>query len=235
MPLVLADVEDELKNRARVLGAFASSGSSDRLRYAIRKAAFQAWTKQDWDFKNSTEEIVTSAGNLGPYSAPSGLVRFASTHRKAFFGFYEKDVLVPILSTDVADFTPYIRVQDGMLFFVQDPGNQTLTLNYLASFSNSIEDAELTASLAHFDDGLNDAIQTLAIADLWKDLPGMQEAARTKELEGLGLVDAYWEDVTLDKYQKTIAPKGLNRVPVDFVARVVTVLGLSMGGTRGTP
>ena len=235
MPLALADMIDDLKSLAWTIGTFAGEGSLKRLRIAIRKGAFQAWTKQDWDFKNSTEQITTSAGNLGPYSAPSGLIRLAATHRKAFFGFLDKDILVPILGTDVQDWTPYIRVQDGTLFFIQDPGNQTLTLNFLGTFDNSAEEAALTATLAQFDDGLNDAIQALALANLWKDLPGMQEAARTKELEGLGLVDAYWEDATLDKYQKTIAPKGLNRVPVDFMARVITVLGASVNGARGTP
>jgi hypothetical protein len=227
MSLVRADMETEIKSRARVIGAFAGTDALNRLRYALRKGAFQAWTKFDWDFKNSTATISTTTGNLGPYDAPSGLVRFASTRRNAYFGFIDKDILVPIYGTDTEDFRPYIRVQTGKIFFVDDPGTATLTLNYLGEFSNAISEAALDASLAVFPNGLNDAIVTLAIADLWKDLPGMGEQARMKELEGLGLVDIFWEEYTLDKYQKVISPKGLNRIPVDFSARVVTVMGVA--------
>jgi hypothetical protein len=222
-----ADMETELKNRARVLGAFAGTDSLNRLRYALRKGAFQAWTHRDWDFKNSTTTISTTAGNRGPYDAPSGLVRFAAARRLAVFGYLDKDILVPIYGTDTADFRPYIRVQNGKIYFVDDPGTATLTLNYLGEFSNSIEENTLGTTLALFPNGLNDAVLTLAMADLWKDLPGMAEQARMKEMEGLGLVDAFWEEYTLDKYQKTISPKGLNRAGIDFIARVVTVLGMS--------
>ena len=225
MALVRADMETEIKNRARVLGGFAATSSLDRLRYALRKGANQAWIRQDWDFKNSTATITTTSGNLGPYDAPTGLVRFATTQRKAFFGWLDKDTLAPIHGTDTQDYTPYLRVQNGKIYFLEDPGTGSLTLNYLGSFSNAITEVALDATLAMFPDGLNDAILTLAVADMWKDLPGMAEQARMKELEGLGLVDIYWEDATRDRWQKTISPKGLNRAPIDFVARVVTVLG----------
>lgn len=227
MSLVLADMELELKNRARILGAFAAADSVNRMRYAIRKAAFQAWTRQDWDFKKSSATIETTAGNLGPYTAPTGLVRFCTTFRVAVFGFADTAILMPIHDSATSAFLPYIRVQDGGLYFVADPGTATLTLNYVGAFSSAIDEAALAAALLVFDDGLQDAIMELAKADIMDDLPGMENAVRERIKNGLFAVDAYWEEATRGKYQTTISPKGLNRVSIDFIARPITVLGIS--------
>lgn len=234
MGILLTDIETELKNRLRPLGIGANPSATTiaRLRYAIRKGAKQAWEKQDWDFKNSTATLTTTAGNQGPYALPAGLVRLATFQMFAAFGFQDKDVLAPIYSDgDTERVRPYIRVQDGKLYFIDDPGSASLTLNYLGVFSNSIVEADLTATLAQIDAGLQDSIVTLATADLWKDLPGNSVESHNKEMEGFAQVDQYWEEVTRDKYQKTIAPRGLNKISVDFVARVITVLGWSLQRT----
>ncbi len=226
MSLVLADMELELKNRARILGAFAASDSVDRMRYAIRKAAFQAWTRQDWDFKKSSATISTTAGNLGPYVAPAGLVRFCTVNKLALFGFADTEILMPIHGSDSFQYFPYIKIQDGALYFISDPGTATLTLNYVGGFNNDISQTSLAASLLSFDSGLQDAILELAYADLMKDLPGNLEESRERMKDGLFAVDAYWEEATRGKYQTTISPKGLNGVNIDFYARTVTVLGV---------
>lgn len=226
MSLVLADMELELKNRARIIGAFAAADSINRMRYAIRKAAFQAWTRQDWDFKKSSSTITTSAGNLGPYTAPTGLVRFATVNKLAVFGFADTEILMPIYGSTSMAYLPYIKIQDGELYFISDPGTATLTLNYIGAFSNSIEEADITASLLPFDDGLQDAVLELAYADIMRDLPGNLEEARERMKDGLFAVDAYWEEATRSKYQTTISPKGINGVSIDFHARPITVLGI---------
>lgn len=226
MALDLTTLETELKNRARVLGVFAASDSTNRMRYAIRKAAFKVWLRQDWDFKNSTATITTSSGNLGPYTAPSGLVRFATTQKVSEFGFEDKERLVPIYSTNTNSWKPYIRVVGGSIYFFEDPGTGSLTLNYLAQVSNSIESATLDAFLDLFDNGLNDAVIDGAFADILGDLPGKLEESRERMKHALFSADEYWEEVTRDRYQKTISPKGINGVSVDFSARVITVLGV---------
>lgn len=226
MALVLADMETEIKNRMSAMGAFSASASIARMRYAIRKAAFQVWTRQDWDFKNSKLVIATTAGTLGPYDAPTGLVRFATRLKLATFGFADKDILAPINSSDSQEYLPYLTIQDGKIYFVSDPGSASLTLNYLGSFSNAVDDAGLAASLLVFDDGLNDAILELAFGDIVKMLPGKLEEGRERMKDGLFAADAYWEDATRDKWQKTISPKGLNGIPIDFYARTVTILGI---------
>jgi hypothetical protein len=219
-------MEAELKNRARIMGAFTAADSVARMRYALRKAAFQAWTRQDWDFKASQRVIETTVGNLGPYTAPDGLIRFCTVFKVSAFGYVDTEILMPIHGTTSQEYLPYLRVQDGAIYFVNDPGTASLTLNYVGAFSNSIEEATLAASLLVFDDGLHDSIIELAEADLKKDLPGMREEAREAMKDGLFAVDAYWEEATRGKYQTVIAPKGLNRQPIDFYARSITVLGV---------
>jgi hypothetical protein len=135
---------------------------------------------------------------------------------------------MPIHGSDTSSYFPYIKIQDGALYFIADPGTATLTLNYVGGFSNSITVAALAASLLPFDDGLQDAVLELAYADIMKDLPGNLEESRERMKDGLFAVDAYWEEATRGKYQTTISPKGLNGVNIDFYARVVTVLGVSV-------
>lgn len=225
MSLTLAKVEAEVKSRARVLGAFTAGASVERLRYAEQFALLEVWNRHDWDFKNSTAEITTSQGNLGPYDAPSGLVRFAQTRKRAFFGFKDAHTLVPILPTDSMEYAPYILVQDGGIYFFQDPGSGDLTLNYLGQTTDSIEEADLAAFMALFPTGLKNAIVTLAYADLLRDIPGRTQETDMLERRGLQYVDDYWEISTAGTVQTQIAPKGLGGQQLDGMLRTINVLG----------
>lgn len=223
--LTLEGVENEVKSRARILGAFAAGDSVARMRYSIQFALLEVWNLQNWDFKNSTAQITTSQGNLGPYDAPSGLVRFATTQKRAFFGFKDASTLIPIQPTDSAEWTPYILVQDGGIYFFSDPGTGTLTLNYLGQTTDSIEEADLGAFVAIFPVGLKNAITTIALADLIRDLPGMTQHCDANEKRGRTYADEYWEDSTRGTVQTQIAPKGLGGQQLDGMLRQINVLG----------
>lgn len=226
MSLTLTSVENEVKRRARILGAFAAGESVQRMRDSILFALNEIWNlTHDWDFKNSTATITTSQGNLGPYSAPSGLVRFASVRKAAFFGFRDAETLIPIQSTDAQEFRPYLLVQDGAIYFFQDPGSGSLTLNYQGQTTDSIEDAELTAFVALFPTGLKNAIVCITLADLIRDLPGMTQHADMNEKRGRTYADEYWESSTLGTVQTQIAPKGLGGQQLDGMLRQINVLG----------
>jgi hypothetical protein len=235
MSLVLANVENEVKRRARILGAFAAGESASRMRDSIQFALMEIWSLEDWDFKNSTKQITTSQGNLGPYAAPSGLVRFATTQKRAFFGYRDAETLVPIQSTDSQEFKPYLFVQDGAIYFIEDPGDSTLTLNYLGQPTDSIEDPALTAFLALFPTGLKNAITTITLADLIRDLPGMTDHSDKNEKRGRTYAEEYWEDSTRGTVQTQIAPKGLGGQQLDGMLRQINVLGdLSVRFVQGS-
>ena len=225
MALTLESVENALKSRARILGAFTAAESLARLRYAEQAALLEIWNRQNWDFKNSTATITTSQGNLGPYTAPTGLIRFATTRQRALFGYRDATTLAPISPSTSRDWTPYLFIQDGGLYFMEDPGNSTLTLNYLGEFTDSIEEAALEAILALFPAGLKNAVVTLAYADLLRDIPGRTVETDMLEKRGLQYVDDYWEDSTLGTVQSQIAPKGLARQRLDGYARSLNILG----------
>lgn len=225
MSLSLESVENEIKRRARILGAFASGESLSRLRDSLLFALVEVWNLQSWDFKNSTAQITTSQGNLGPYTAPSGLVRFALATKRALFGFRDAETLIPIQSTEAQEFTPYLFVQDGAIYFFQDPGTTTLTLNYQGQTTDSIEDGPLTAFVALFPTGLKNAIVTICLADLIRDLPGMTDHADKNEKRGRTYADEYWEESTRGTVQTQIAPKGLGGQQLDGMLRQIQILG----------
>lgn len=224
--LVLAEVETELKNRFAQWGNFTQTASLNRLRYAQLSALRRIWRSQDWDFKKSTATIVTTDGNLGPYDAPSGMVRFCQVRRLSVFGYADRYILAPIIpNVEGERITPFVNISDGKLYFVNNPGNSTLTLNYVGAISNAIDDTNMGESYTHFPDQFIDAVLEFAEADLLKYIPGMGQEAQIHEALGKQITKELWEDATVDVYQKTIAPKGLNQKAVDFVARQITVLG----------
>lgn len=225
MSLTLERVENEVKRRARILGAFAAGESVQRMRDSVLFALNEIWTLEDWDFKNSTAQIATSQGTLGPYTAPSGLVRFATVRRAAFFGFRDAETLIPIQSTESEVYKPFLFVQDGAIYFFQDPGSGTLTLNYLGQPTDSIEDAELGAYVALFPTGLKNAIVCITLADLIRDLPGMTDHCDKNEKRGRTYAQEYWEDSTRGTVQTQIAPKGLGGQQLDGMLRQINVLG----------
>lgn len=210
-----------------MIGSFTQDESLNRLRYAERHALRRIWRLHDWDFKASTSTINTTSGNLGPYDPPSGLVRFCTTQKVSSFGHEDSYRLLPInqMSGDEERLTPYLKVSDGKIYFVNNPGTGTLTLNYVGRLSNAIDETTLTASFALFPDDFIDPALEFVLADLKKYLPGMTQEVSMHDAAAKMLISEIWEDYTKDKYQKTIAPKGLNQMPIDFVARQIVLLG----------
>lgn len=224
--LVLADVEIELKSRFAQWGGFNQTSSQSRLKYAQLSALRRIWRSHDWDFKKSTATLVTTDGDLGPYVAPSGMVRFCQVRRLSSFGYVDRYVLAPIIpDSDSERIVPFLNISDGNIYFVSNPGTSTLTLNYIGSISNAIDDVNLGLTYALFPDYFLDAILEYTLSDLIKYIPGMAQEASMHEAMGRQIVKENWEEATNDLYQKTIAPKGLNQMGVDFIARQITVLG----------
>jgi hypothetical protein len=219
MSLVLANVETELKSRARAMGSFTASSSIARMRYALKEAAMWLSRLRDWDYLNRTETLTTTAGNLGPYTAPTGMVRFASLRQVSEWGYVAKDVLAPILSTDSNKYRPYLKVEDGYIYFFSDPGSGTLTLNYVAQIEDDATEGPLGTTLGYIPNGLLGSIMDYAMGDLWTDIPNgyqngerLMQRARTKAEE-------YWHQSTLAQAQRGISPKGLGGASIDNYSR----------------
>lgn len=225
MGIALSSLETELKSRARRFGAFNATDSLNRLRYAELRALSEIWNLRDWRFKNSTASLDTTAGNLGPYTAPTGFIRFAAQKQAALFGFVDKDVIAPILATTDQIYTPYFRIQDSKILFFTDPGTGTLTLNYVVDLTDDITSAVLTTTAALFPEGLKQAIIDYAMADMYSDLPGMGEEEERVRKKGRMKVEDYWHESTLGSTQRSISPKGLNKITIDNHAKSITVLG----------
>lgn len=221
MPISLTSVEDELKSRLASMGGFTSSGAVTKLRYAILRGYQQLANLRDWRWLNQSATITTTSGNLGPYTAPTGLLRFAAARREAFFGFATKDSLVSIAATDTKRYAPYLRVSDAGVMFHDDPGDATLTLNYIAEPNDSIVEADLTATIEIVPSGLRPALVDYAYADLLRWVPagaGMREQALR---DARTAAEDYWhQEFTGLTTQRGIAPRGIQGQSLDGHARI---------------
>lgn len=222
--LALASLENDLKSRMRPLGTFVAQASLDRLRYGILRGLQTLANLRDWDWLNQTETITTTQGNLGPYTEPTGFIRMALLKQYSQWGYLSKDVLAPILSTDTQTFLPYIQIQDGAVFFLQDPGDSTLTLNYIADIADDITEAGLGATVAMVPNGLKPALVDYAMADVFRDIPSARSEIPFYLQEGRRNAEDYWHQSTLSQVQRGIYPRGVNKAPIDNNAQSMTIL-----------
>lgn len=230
MALVLSSVENEVKSRARSVGAFTAAQSVERLRYSILRAAMTLANLRDWDYLNQQDTITTSAGNYGPYNLPTGFLRLATHKAEALFGFVDKDKLAPILATDTKIYTPYFLIASGQVSFFSDPGSGDLTLNYHADITDDITEGVLGATIAIIPNGLKPSLVDYALADIYGDLPSADNKVAGLMTKARSSAEDYWHQSTLAVTQRGIAPKGLNGVSIDNHATHLTIVGLNTVG-----
>lgn len=213
--LDLTSVENELKARAANLGGFNSAGSLNRLRYAILRGLQTLRNLRDWRWLNLSTTITTTSGSLGPYDAPESFLRFAVLRQTSLFGYIEKDLIGPILATDEKAYAPYFRIQDGKIYFFADPGDASLTLNYVAEAARGITETELDASLSIVPNGLGPALIDYAMADLLRYMPSGMQAIPGMLQSARDHAETYWQQEFIGTVQRGISPKGLNRQSID--------------------
>lgn len=230
MPLVLADVEAQLKARAANLGSFTATGSVARMRYAILRGLQTLSHLRDWRWLNQTHSLATTARNLGPYDAPESFLRFAALQQTSLFGFVQKDLIGPILATDEKVYTPYFRIEDGKILFFDDPGDGTVTLNYIAETSNDISEGALGESVAIVPNGLEPALLDYAMADILRYLPNGAGLVPAMLQSARALAEDYWQQEFMGTVQRGIHPRGLNKGLMDNHAAIPDPY--SMGGRR---
>jgi hypothetical protein len=229
MALVLADVEAQLKARAANLGSFTATGSVNRMRYAILRGLQTLRNLRDWRWLNQSYSLPTTAGNLGPYDAPESFLRFAALQQTSLFGFVQKDLIGPILSTDEKVYTPYFRIEDGKILFFDDPGDGTVTVNYVAEPSSDISEGALGESVAAVPNGLEPALLDYAMADLLRYLPNGAGLVPPMLQSARALAEDYWQQEFMGTVQRGIHPRGLTKELMDRHAEMPPV---NFGGRR---
>lgn len=227
MSLSLTSVENEIRARAGNLGGFNSTGAITRMRYSILRALQTLSSLRDWRWLNRTTTITTTSGNLGPYDAPASFLRFAALRQVSLFGFTSKDVLGPILATDEKIYTPYFRIDNDSIYFFDDPGDGSVTLNYVAEVDDSIVEGELDASLAIVPNGLKPALIEYAMADVLGYVPNGAGLAQGKLQLARTYAEDYWHQEFAGNVQRGISPKGVNKVSIDNHAQMPS-LGFSV-------
>lgn len=221
--LTLEGVENELKARAANLGGFNSTGSLNRLRYSILRGLQTLCNLRDWRWLNQTTTISTTSGNLGPYDAPESFLRFAVLRQTSLFGYIEKDLIGPILSTDSKIYSPYFRIEDGKILFFDDPGDATITLNYVAEVARDITETELNTSISIVPNGLGPALIDYAMADLLRYMPSGMQAIPSMLQSARDHAETYWQQEFIGTVQRGISPKGVNKQSIDNHAQVPSI------------
>ena len=229
MSVTLSGVEAQLKARAANLGSFTATGSVNRMRYAILRGLQTLSNLRDWRWLNQNHILTTTAGNLGPYDAPESFLRFAAQQQVSLFGFVQKDIIGPILSTDQKTYTPYFRIEDGKILFFDDPGDGNLTLNYVAEIGNDIAEAALGESVAMVPNGLEPSLLDYAMADLLRYLPNGAGLVPPMLQSAKSLAEDYWQQEFLGSVQRGIHPRGLNKELMDGHASLPQI---TFGGRR---
>jgi hypothetical protein len=184
---------------------------------------------RDWRWLNQSYSLPTAAGNLGPYDAPESFLRFAALQQTSLFGFVQKDLIGPILSTDEKVYTPYFRIEDGKILFFDDPGDGTVTVNYVAEPSSDISEGALGESVAAVPNGLEPALLDYAMADLLRYLPNGAGLVPPMLQSARALAEDYWQQEFMGTVQRGIHPRGLNKELMDRHAEMPPV---NFGGRR---
>ena len=219
-------VEAELAQRFKsALGTFTGTGDLLRLRMAYLSGLRTIWLAKEWRFRLSQSSLaVTSAIGKGPYNAPSGFYKLAQKIGIYKFAFDDNQLLAPVKDTVTATYDVWIDAATGKLYFMQAPGDATLTLSYQAEFDN--DPANIATTVALFPSSVMDALYHFTKGNLYEDLPQFASLAEASNQKGFAVLDQVWQDYNQGQFrQRQMAPRGLNGAAYDGVADSIPLRG----------
>lgn len=223
-------VKAALISRLSRYNAFLTEASLARLYQAVMGGYAEIRRKGEWPWKNQAEPLTTTAGNKGPYAPPSGFYRFALKRQIYRYAYTDAEgvVLAPIRETDTQQWDLLYRVEDGMLYFREDPGDQTLTLNFQEELDPTPTEANAQAAVESMPGNLYEPLAEFVEGAFLRDSPD----TRPEGLELLRLADIHltqeWEEYDKGRNrQKQRAIRGMD-------GRVIDGLGQASSFQRGT-
>lgn len=226
MPLSQALVEAELMQRLKsAIGTFMTDSDLQRLRMAYMDGLRTIWYAKEWRFKNKTYSLATtSAIGKGPYTPPADFYKLAQELQIYRFAYDENQILAPVKDSLTSSFFLWIDVETGDLFFVNSPGDSTLTLNYQGDFDN--DPANIAVTVALFPSSVMKPLYHLTKANLYEDLPQFEGLAQPAYEKGLAVLDQIWQDYSQGQArQRQMAPRGLNGGVLDGMADPMPLRG----------
>jgi hypothetical protein len=211
------DVKAAIITRLARYQAFQSEAALSRLYEAIIISAGRIRRQGEWDWKNSTESLATTAGNLGPYDPPTSLYRLALEKRIYRYGYSDTAgvVLAPIRRTDTEFYDLIYRVEDGKLYFRDDPGTGTHMINYLAELPSTPSEANAALVVEIMPGNLYDILANFVEAEFLNESPDTAaEASNKLQIADIDL-KREWREYSKGRHrQRQRSPRGQNGLPV---------------------
>jgi hypothetical protein len=221
MGMVWANTKPALLRKLKRFGGFTSTEALSRFYESVITASTQIRRKGEWDWKNDTADLITTAGNLGPYDAPATFYRMALQRKVYQYGYTDTNgqILAPILETDSSRWDVIYRVQDGKLLFRSDPGAGTLTFNFVATVDNNPTEANAQAMVEAMPGNLFDILVKLIEADF------LDESQDTKA-DSIAMLNKAAVDLEME-YQEFLKgkPRQAQRAPRGMDGHVLDGLG----------
>lgn len=220
------DTKTALISRLSRYNAFLTEASLARLYQAVLNACAEIRRKGEWPWKNQTDSLATTAGNKGPYAPPDGFLRFALERKVYRYGFTDPEgvVLAPIRPTDSNQYDLLYREEDGMLYFREDPGTATLTLNYIGQIANAPTEDNAQAAVEIMPGNLYQPLAEFVEGEFLRDSPD----TRAEGLEILKLADIHltqeWDEYAKGRSrQKQRSPRGIDGRPFDGLGQAPNI------------
>jgi hypothetical protein len=225
-------VKAALISRLSRYNAFLTEASLARLYQAVLDGYAEIRRKGEWAWKNQTDTLTTTSGNKGPYNPPAGFYRFALKRQIYRYAFTDAEgvVLAPIRESETQSWDLLYRVEDGKLYFREDPGDQTLTLNFQGEVDPAPTEQNARAAVESMPGNLYQPLAEFVEGAFLRDSPD----TRSEGLELMKLADIHlsqeWEEYDKGRNrQRQRAIRGMDGRPIDGLGQAHSI----HGGPRG--
>jgi hypothetical protein len=233
MGMTWTNTKPALLRRLKRWGDFTSTEALSRFYEAVITACNRIRRAGEWDWKNAHENVVTTAGNLGPYDAPASFYRMVLERKVYLYGFADTlgQVMAPILETDTTRWHVIYRVTDGKLYFRSDPGAGTVTFNFVATIDNNPTEGNATTMVEAMPGNLFDVLADFLEADFLGESPDTKaEAIAMMNEAAANLAIEYNEFEKGKPRQRQRSPRGVDGYPLDGMGRQISIHRRSTGG-----
>ena len=213
----LTNLKARLKTDFLALGSFESDTSDDKLESAILVTALHIWNAKAWPFKSTSDTLSTQAGTLGPYDPPSNFYTFVDEKRISILGEKDRQSIWAVKDSDTRRWYPYYDDIEDKIYFMTDPGSNTLTIGFQRQVDNTL--ANISTTIGYFPEELFLAFYHGVPAEVL-NIPGALNESRFYEQKRDAAIEKAWADYQRGRSrQKERVPYRPDGQPYDGIGR----------------
>lgn len=216
---------ENLRTYCQRFGVFIEEASITRLYMAVSRAVVAIRRnagRGDWPWVNAQAQIATTDGTLGPYSMPAEFYRFAMESKVYRYGYTEASgqVLAPVRASETSRHDLIYRVDEGALYFRDNPGTTTITVNFLPEFDATADETTINAALTLIPGNLFDVLADFVVADFMAESPDTESIGNSSLQKADINLALEWQNYRRGMVkQRQRSPKGMDGHPFDGIGR----------------